>query len=82
MAGQSVLHDEEEIDMEEVVALLKTLEKHCSRAEFNTLCHCLTLERLNDHPDFADWSVAKVRGQHIVHPGTAPLRVGRRFVAS
>ena len=35
---------------------LKQLEGRCSKEEFNKLCYCLTLETLNDHPDYASWT--------------------------
>jgi len=47
--------------MDEVVKLLEALEKKCPSKEFNSLCLCLTVESLSDHPAFASWSVAKGR---------------------
>lgn len=40
-----------------VVAALREVEAVCeSRAAFNSLCYCLTLPSVNDHPDFSDWT--------------------------
>ena len=40
-----------------VVAALRDVEAVCeSRVAFNSLCYCLTLPSVNDHPDFADWT--------------------------
>ena len=33
----------------------------CSKETFNSLCYCLTLSKLNDHPDYQDWTVQKGR---------------------
>ena len=41
----------------QVVAALRAVEAVCeSKAAFHSLCYCLTLPAVNDHPDFADWS--------------------------
>jgi WD40 repeat protein len=40
----------------ELVDGLKELEDKCSRDEFNALCYCLTLKKLQDHPDFRNWT--------------------------
>ena len=40
-----------------VVAALRDVESVCeSRVAFNSLCYCLTLPAVNDHPDFSDWT--------------------------
>ena len=44
----------------ELVDGLKALEAECSREEFNTLCYCLTLGSLREHPDFQGWTPEKV----------------------
>ena len=41
----------------QVVAALRAVEPVCdSRAAYNSLCYCLTLPSVNDHPDFKGWS--------------------------
>ena len=32
-----------------------------NKEEFETLCFCLTLTKLIDHPEYKDWSVLKGR---------------------
>ena len=54
-------NDEEQLDIASVVALLKSIEKMCPPKEFNSLCMCLTLEKLSDNPDFQNWSVSQGR---------------------
>ena len=41
----------------ELVEGLKDLERRCSNEEFATLTYALTLTRVTDHPDLADWTV-------------------------
>lgn len=45
----------------DLVEALGAIEPLCSRAEFNRLCYCLTLDSLHDHPQYSDWSPAKGR---------------------
>ena len=52
---------EEDLDVASVVNLLKSLEKLCPQKEFNSLCMCLTLEKLSDNPDFQHWTVSQGR---------------------
>jgi len=53
-------------EMEVVLALLKSLEHACpSAAVFDSLCYCLTLDRLTDNPDYAHWAVASGRVQVV-----------------
>lgn len=41
----------------QVVAALRAVEDVCeSKAVYNSLCYCLTLPSVNDHPDFVHWS--------------------------
>lgn len=51
----------ETADQTEVTRQLQELKSLCSVAQFGSLCMFLTLERLEDHPDFAQWSVAEGR---------------------
>lgn len=40
-----------------VVQALRAVEEVCaSRVAFNSLCYCLTLPSINDHPELSDWS--------------------------
>jgi hypothetical protein len=49
------------VELNTLVTLLNSLKPLCSVAEFNSLCLFLTLDRLEDHPEYADWSVAAGR---------------------
>ena len=44
-----------------LVSALKEIESMCSKETFHSLCYCLTLSKLNDHPDYQDWTVQKGR---------------------
>jgi WD40 repeat protein len=52
---------DENVELNTLITLLNYLKPLCSAAEFNSLCLFLTLERLEDHPEYADWSVAAGR---------------------
>lgn len=41
-------------NLDELVALLNDLESLCEREDFNKLCYCLSLGKINEHPDFSD----------------------------
>mmetsp|Transcript_5493 Transcript_5493/g.8369 ORF Transcript_5493/g.8369 Transcript_5493/m.8369 type:complete len:879 (-) Transcript_5493:165-2801(-) len=56
---------DDEITMDRVVEVLKSLEDLCSQVEFNKLCNCLTFASLTESPDFSDWSVTQGRFQCI-----------------
>ena len=45
----------------DLVEALRAIEPLCSRAEFNRLCYCLTLDSLQEHPQYSDWTAAKGR---------------------
>lgn len=45
----------------ELVDGLKELEPCCSKEEFNTLCYCLSLKKLQDHPEYRDWTIHRGR---------------------
>lgn len=57
---------DENVELNTLIAILNTLKPLCSVAEFNSLCLFLTLERLEDHPEYAQWSVAAGRYQCAV----------------
>jgi hypothetical protein len=44
-----------------MVQALKDIEGLCSKEKYNGLCYLLTIERIEDHPDFATWSIPKGR---------------------
>jgi len=57
--------------VDEVVKVLTDLEKFCpSKETYNHLCLLLTLPKLSDHADYADWnpSSARVRCFQQVYP--------------
>ncbi|CAM9640408.1 unnamed protein product, partial [Heterosigma akashiwo] len=43
-------------DLTEVTDLLKSIEPLCNQATFHSLCYCLTLPSVRDHPDYGEWS--------------------------
>ncbi|CAI2387000.1 unnamed protein product [Moneuplotes crassus] len=45
------------------VKALKDLEELCPKEEFNSLCYCLTISSLNEHPDYQKWSSQNGRFQ-------------------
>ena len=48
----------------QVVAALRAVEAVCeSKVAFNTLCYCLTLPSVSEHPEFATWSPYSGRQQ-------------------
>lgn len=54
------------MELNALIAILNTLKPLCSVVEFNSLCLFLTLERLEDHPEYSQWSVAAGRYQCAV----------------
>ncbi len=61
MQESSVILDEDDLDMDALAELLKDLEAHCSRKEFNHLCDLMALESLADDARYAAWSVTQGR---------------------
>lgn len=57
---------DENVELNTLIAILNSLKPLCSVAEFNSLCLFLTLERLEDHPEYSQWSVAAGRYQCAV----------------
>jgi WD40 repeat protein len=57
----SMILDEDDLDMEVLAVLLKEMESHCTKPEFNHLCELMTLENLTDDEKYANWSVSKGR---------------------
>ena len=70
-----------ELNVDTLAAMLSALEHKCPAKEFNSLCMCLTVERLGDHPEFENWSVSEgrldcyARLKSIVEPLFAPEKV-------
>ena len=70
-----------ELNVDTLAAMLSALEHKCPPKEFNSLCMCLTVERLGDHPEFENWSVSEGRLdcyaqlKSIVEPLFAPEKV-------
>lgn len=52
---------EPELDVDLTVGILRRLEVMASENDFSSLCLCLSLDRVADHPDLESWSVAKGR---------------------
>jgi len=50
-----------QIDKNDVVLVLKSMEGVCNKEAYNGLCYLLTLKQLTDHPDFAQWTVQRGR---------------------
>ncbi|KAJ1396815.1 hypothetical protein B484DRAFT_407203 [Ochromonadaceae sp. CCMP2298] len=51
----------EDVELAVLLQHLNALKGLCSTSEFNALCALLTLERLDSHPDYANWSVQQGR---------------------
>jgi len=52
-----------EVELENLLAQLKYLKPVCAPEEFNMLCVCLTIERLDAHPMFLHWTVSQGRSE-------------------
>lgn len=55
------LLESQQLDKNYVVEALKSMESICTKEAYNGLCYLLTLKQLNDHPDFAQWTVQRGR---------------------
>lgn len=44
-------------NLQELVNALKEIEVLANKEDFNTLCLCLSLDKITDHQDYADWTV-------------------------
>jgi hypothetical protein len=53
--------DGSELDIDELVLLLQEMDGKSDPIEFNSLCTCLTLEKLSDHPMYKNWTISKGR---------------------
>eukprot|EP00602_Paraphysomonas_sp_CaronLab_P011679 CAMPEP_0185038592 /NCGR_PEP_ID=MMETSP1103-20130426/34429_1 /TAXON_ID=36769 /ORGANISM="Paraphysomonas bandaiensis, Strain Caron Lab Isolate" /LENGTH=316 /DNA_ID=CAMNT_0027577089 /DNA_START=14 /DNA_END=961 /DNA_ORIENTATION=+ len=51
----------DEVVMDRVMEVLKSLEDLCSQVEFNKLCNCLTFSSLSESPDYSEWTVTRGR---------------------
>eukprot|EP00597_Dinobryon_sp_UTEXLB2267_P009524 CAMPEP_0170082430 /NCGR_PEP_ID=MMETSP0019_2-20121128/18019_1 /TAXON_ID=98059 /ORGANISM="Dinobryon sp., Strain UTEXLB2267" /LENGTH=192 /DNA_ID=CAMNT_0010297295 /DNA_START=107 /DNA_END=682 /DNA_ORIENTATION=- len=49
--------------VENLLSLLNRLQPLCVPEEFNSLCQCLTLNRLDEHPSLGSWTVSQGRVQ-------------------
>jgi len=47
----------EQSDLTQVTELLKSMEHLCPQESFHSLCYCLTLPSIQNHPDFTKWTV-------------------------
>ena len=47
--------------LDDLVVLLKEIEKICSPSDFTSFCSVLSLNKVNEHPDYSDWTVASGR---------------------
>ena len=56
----------EDVDLDEILHLVEKLKPLCSVAQFNSLCLFLTLERLDQHPEYTAWTVSEGRWQCFV----------------
>ena len=56
-------HVEDDInsEMDSILQLLDRIKHLCNHKEYNSLCQCLTIDRLSNHPEFSDWTVSKGR---------------------
>lgn len=55
------LENSNDPQLDELVKLLKDIEKVASSTEFNSLCSVLSLNKLTDHQDFASWTMISGR---------------------
>lgn len=44
-----------------MVQALKEIEGLCSKEKYNGLCYLLTVEKIEEHPEFVNWSIQKGR---------------------
>eukprot|EP01038_Epipyxis_sp_PR26KG_P006228 gene6228-8583_t len=59
--SQTIIEDDKANDLENILLQLNALKELCSSQEFNSLCTCLTLDRLDDHPNYKNWTVSQGR---------------------
>lgn len=48
------LENSSDPQLDELIALIKEIEKICSQTEFNNLCTVLSLNKLTDHPEYSE----------------------------
>ena len=46
------LENSDSPNLQELVTALKEIESLSNKEEFNTLCYCLSLNKITDHPDY------------------------------
>ena len=44
-------------ELDHLVTNLKSIEDLATKEDFNTLCYCLSLNKITDHPDYKDWCI-------------------------
>lgn len=47
--------------LENLAVWLKELEKISDKEDFNALCYCMSLDHIQDHPEYSDWTIWKGR---------------------
>lgn len=55
------LENSETPNLQDLVAELKEIESLSNKEEFNTLCYCLSLNKITDHPEYSDWDMWRGR---------------------
>lgn len=55
------LENSDSPNLQELVAALKEIESISNKEEFNALCYCLSLNKITDHPDYANWNMWRGR---------------------
>jgi WD repeat-containing protein 47 len=55
------LENSESPNLQELVIALKEIESLSNKEEFNTLCYCLSLNKITDHPDYSNWDIWRGR---------------------
>ena len=51
------LENSDSPNLQELVTALKEIESLSNKEEFNTLCYCLSLNKITDHPEYSNWDI-------------------------
>lgn len=51
------LENSDSPNLQDLVNYLQELEALVDRDEFNALVYCLSLNKLSDHPEYANWNI-------------------------